>query len=320
MEKAKIGVLVGPTASGKTALSVEIAARMDAEIISADSIQLYKGFDIGSAKPTLQERRGIRHHLIDVYEPVEQNASVARFQALAQQAIADITSHGKFPLVVGGTGLYVNALTYPLSFTGVTSDPELRTSLAETEAQSPGSLYALLKELDPKSAARLHPNDLKRIIRAVEVVKLTGKAMDEFGGDFENKKNEEIPFDVKLIALTMPRELLYARIEKRVDEMMHMGLIDEVKRLKALGVTADMPAMQGLGYKQLYAFLDGAGEIDEAIASIKLETRHFAKRQLTWFKRDKRIVWFDVTQYESREALAEAAVCALEGGDHEQTH
>ena len=320
MEKTKIGVLVGPTASGKTALSVEIAAHMDAEIISADSIQLYKGFDIGSAKPTLQERRGIRHHLIDVYEPFEQNASVARFQALAQQVIADITSRGKFPLVVGGTGLYVNALTYPLSFTGVASDPELRTSLAETEAQNPGSLYVLLKELDPKSAARLHPNDRKRIIRAVEVVKLTGKAIDEFGGDFENKKNEEVPYDVKLIALTMPRELLYARIEKRVDEMIRMGLVDEVKRLKALGVTVDMPAMQGLGYKQLYAFLDGACKLDEAIAAIKLETRHFAKRQLTWFKRDKRIVWLDVTQYKSREALTEAAVCALEGGDHEQTH
>lgn len=320
MEKTKIGVLVGPTASGKTALSVEIAARMDAEIISADSIQLYKGFDIGSAKPTLQERRGIRHHLIDVYEPFEQNASVARFQALAQQVIADITSRGKFPLVVGGTGLYVNALTYPLSFTGVASDPELRTSLAETEAQNPGSLYVLLKELDPKSAARLHPNDRKRIIRAMEVVKLTGKAIDEFGGDFENKKNKEVPYDVKLIALTMPRELLYARIEKRVDEMIRMGLVDEVKRLKALGVTVDMPAMQGLGYKQLYAFLDGACKLDEAIAAIKLETRHFAKRQLTWFKRDKRIVWLDVTQYKSREALTEAAVCALEGGDHEQTH
>ena len=320
MSKAKIGILVGPTASGKTALSVEIAAHLDAEIISADSIQLYKGFDIGSAKPTHQERKGIKHRLIDVYEPLEKNASVAQIQLLARKAIEEISARGKFPLVVGGTGLYINALTYPLSFTGAAADSELRAKLMETEEQQPGALYALLKELDPKRAARLHPNDRKRIVRAVEVVKLTGKAMDELGGDFENKKNEEIPYDVKLIGLTMPRELLYARIEQRVDAMMHMGLLEEVKHLKALGATAEMPAMQGLGYKQLCTFLDGNCDLNEAVAAIKLETRHFAKRQLTWFKRDKRIVWFDVTQYESFKALCHAAVCALEGGSHEQTH
>ncbi|HWR17982.1 MAG TPA: tRNA (adenosine(37)-N6)-dimethylallyltransferase MiaA [Clostridia bacterium] len=312
-EKIKLGVLVGPTASGKTALSIKIAKRMDAEIVSADSIQLYKGFDIGSAKPTPNERQGIRHHLLDVYEPIEQNASVSRYQAYAQVAIADITSRNKFPLVVGGTGLYVNALTFPLNFTGAKSDPALREQLSELELQTPGSLHALLGQLDPKSAQRLHKNDIKRIIRAIEVVRLTGKTIDEYGGDFENRRSEEIPYDVRMVGLTMPRELLYERIEKRVDEMMRVGLLDEVLRLKKLGVTADMPAMQGLGYKQLYAHLMSTCSLEQAVANIKLETRHFAKRQITWFKRDKRIRWFDVTAYESIDALANDAIGVMEG-------
>ncbi|MCE5234893.1 MAG: tRNA (adenosine(37)-N6)-dimethylallyltransferase MiaA [Clostridiaceae bacterium] len=314
MEKIKLGVLVGPTASGKTALSLEIAKKIGAEIVSADSIQLYKGFDIGSAKPTAEERRGIAHHLLDVYEPTEQNASVARFQELARQAIEDIFSRGKFPLVVGGTGLYVNALTYPLNFAGAPSDPALRAQLNEMEAGSPGSLHTLLAELDPKSASRLHKNDVKRVARAIEVVKLTGRPIGEFGGDFENRRNEEIPYDVRMIGLTMPRELLYERIERRVDDMMKRGLLEEILRLKVLGVTADMPAMQGLGYKQLYAHLAGQCSLEEAVAAIKLETRRFAKRQITWFKRDKRIQWFDLAQYESLDALTLDAVRALEGG------
>lgn len=314
MEKMKLGILVGPTASGKTALSIEIAKKLNAEIVSADSIQLYRGFDIGSAKPTAEERQGIAHHLLDVYEPAEQNASVARFQELARLAIEEISFRGKFPLVVGGTGLYVNALTYPLNFAGAPSDPVLRTQLNEMEANSPGSLHILLTKIDPKSAGRLHKNDVKRVLRAIEVVKLTGKPIDEFGGDFKNSRNEDIPYDVRMIGLTMPRELLFARVERRVDDMMKRGLLDEVRRLKVLGVTADMPSMQGLGYKQLYAHLAGTCSLEDAVAAIKLETRRFAKRQITWFKRDKRIQWFDVTQYESLGALTIDAVRALEGG------
>ncbi len=313
MDKTKLGVLVGPTASGKTALSIKIAKRMDAEIVSADSIQLYRGFDIGSAKPTHEERQGIKHHLIDVYEPTEQNASVSRFQTLAKETIEDIASRKKFPLVVGGTGLYVNALTFPLNFTGAKSDPALREELLVMEKQTPGSLHALLEELDPKSAARLHKNDVKRVARAIEVARLTGKTIDEYGGDFENKRSTEIPYDVRMIGLAMPRELLYERIERRVDEMMQKGLLGEVRRLKELGVTADMPAMQGLGYKQLYEHLNGVTSLEQAVASVKLETRHFAKRQITWFKRDKRIRWFDVTQYKSLDALTDDAIGSLEG-------
>jgi tRNA dimethylallyltransferase len=312
-EKTRLGVLIGPTASGKTELSIKIAKCMDAEIVSADSIQLYKGFDIGAAKPTLLERQGIRHHLLDIYEPMEQNASVSRYQTLAKEAIMDIAARNKFPLVVGGTGLYVNALTFPLNFTGAASDPALREELNEMERQTPGSLHTLLRELDPKSAERLHKNDIKRVIRAIEVVRLTGKTIDEYGGDFENSRSEEIPYDVRMIGLTMPRELLYERIGRRVDEMMRMGLLNEVQRLKELGVTADMPAMQGLGYKQLYAYLMGTCSLEQAVASIKLETRHFAKRQITWFKRDKRIRWFDTTQYESFDVLAYDAIISLEG-------
>lgn len=313
MGKTKLYLIVGPTASGKTALSIEVAKRVNAEIISADSIQLYKGFDIGSAKPTVEERQGIAHHLIDVYEPTERNASAASFQKLAQGAIETIASRGKLPLVVGGTGLYINALTFPLNFTAMASDPALRSELSAMEEARPGSLYALLRELDPQSAARLHPNDLKRVARAVEVVKLSGKTIGEFGGDFANKKSEDIPYDARLIGLTLPRELLYERIERRVDEMVAQGLLEEVRRLRALGAKADMPAMQGLGYRQLYAHLEGACTLEQAIAAVKLETRRFAKRQLTWFRRDDRIRWFDPTQYESLGALADDAIRALEG-------
>ena len=318
--KTKLSVIVGPTASGKTALSIELARRMDAEIVSADSIQLYRGCDIGSAKPTLNERQGIVHHLMDVYEPFEENTGVARYKALAEDCIDEIAARGKFPLLVGGTGLYVNALVYPLSFTGAGSSPALREELAKMEQETPGSLHQMLKELDKSAAKRLHPNDIKRVIRAIEVVKLTGKTMDEHGGDFENKRNEEIPYDVRMVGLTMPREALYERIERRVDSMMQQGFLSEVRALKEAGVPRHAPSMQGLGYKQLYGHLEGESTLDEAISAVKLETRRFAKRQLTWFKRDARIKWLDISAYESFDKLvldAQSALTAKREGEGE---
>ena len=310
--KIEIGMIVGPTASGKTAVSIALAKRLDAEIISADSIQIYKGLDIGSAKPTIEEQEGIRHHLLDTLEIDAPKFSVAEYQKMADACIVDIHCRGKYPLVVGGTGLYVNALTYPLAFTAVESDPALRQALSELEAASPGKLYEMLRTLDPNSADRLHPNDTKRIIRALEVVKTTGKTIGEYGGDFVNEAKAEIPYDPRIAGLTMPRELLYARIEERVDAMMRLGLLEEAKGLFESGYSLDLPALQGLGYKQLFQYFQGESTLPEAIEAVKRETRRFAKRQITWFKRDPRIQWFDVTKYEGSEQLAKA-ICAAWG-------
>lgn len=301
-----IGVILGPTASGKTALSVEAAKRLDAEIVSADSIQLYRGMDIGSAKPTLEERQGIPHHLLDAVGIGEPDFSVAAYQKLAAAAIADIAGRGKFPLVVGGTGLYVNALVYPLSFTNIPADTALREALAAKEAASPGSLHRQLQDVDPVSAARLHPNDAKRLIRALEVYKLTGKPIGELGGDFSNTANAPIAYAPRMVGLTMPREQLYARIDLRVDVMMQSGLLKEVENLVSQGCAQDTPAMQGLGYKQLYRYLQGEYTLDEAVERIKRETRRFAKRQITWFKRDQRIQWLDISVLTPQQLLEEA--------------
>ncbi len=305
IEKIEIGMIVGPTASGKTAVSIALARRLNAEIISADSIQIYKGLDIGSAKPTVEEQAGIPHHLLDTIEIDAPKFSVAEYQKMAGECIADVHGRGKFPLVVGGTGLYVNALTYPLAFTAVASDPLLRQELTGLETASPGKLYEMLRALDPNSADRLHPNDIKRIIRALEVVKTTGNTIGEHGGDFSNEAKAEIPYNPQIAGLAMPREMLYARIEERVDAMMRLGLREEAEGIFKSGYSLDLPALQGLGYKQLFQYFRGECTIAQAVEAIKRETRRFAKRQITWFKRDPRIQWFDVTQYEGSEQLAE---------------
>lgn len=314
--KQKLYLIVGPTASGKTAVSIEVAKRLNAEIISADSIQVYCGMDIGSAKPTLEERAGIPHHMLSVVDPDEPKFSVARFRELAIECIEDVIARGKRPLVVGGTGLYINALTYPLHFTGAPADAALRTKYALLEAENPGQAYARLKEVDPASAARLHPNDKKRIIRALEVFELTGTPLSESYAGFSLIDESQLPYTPCLAGLTMPRELLYARIEQRVDQMMAQGLLEEVKMLCDAGYGAELPAMQGLGYKQLMHFLEGGCTLSEAIEEIKRETRRFAKRQITWFKRDARIQWYDVSTYGSLATLADgiAAQFLEEGG------
>ncbi len=296
-KKPHILILLGPTASGKTAASILLAKRLSAEIISADSIQVYRGLDIGSAKPTLEERQGIAHHLLDLVEVDDTGFSVAEYKRQVERAIADICSRGKVPLVVGGTGLYVNALTYPLQFTSVPGNPLVRERLQLEEQEHPGSLYSRLQQKDPVSAARLHPNDLKRVIRALEVLEVSGQPLSSFGADFENKAQQEIAYHVTQIGLTMDRTLLYQRIEQRVDEMMKAGLLEETQKLNDAGYAHTLPALQGLGYKQLLRHLRGETTLAEAVEEIKRETRHFAKRQITWFKRDQRIHWLDVTRY-----------------------
>ena len=308
MSKIKIACIVGATASGKTDVSVLAAKMLKAEIISADSIQVYKHLDIGSAKPTENEKCGVIHHMMDCIEPSEKSFSVSEYTQSAKRIIYDIADRNKLPLIVGGTGLYINALTQPLNFAEVGSDEQLRNELKQSEENSPGILFETLKQIDPITAQRLHPNDIKRIIRAIEVFKISGKPLSQHGNDFTNSKGNESEFESCIIGITMPREILYSRIEKRVDIMFEQGLLEETKQIiDSDGFNRDYPAMQALGYKQLISYLldKNPSTLEETIDKIKLETRHFAKRQLTWFRRDKRINWIDITQFNSKQEAAD---------------
>ncbi len=304
MDNRALPMIIGPTATGKTALSIAVAKKLDAEIVSADSIQVYKGLDIGSAKPNQKELLAVRHHLIDAIDITHSQFSVAEFRHMADLCIEDIRFRGKIPLIVGGTGLYINSLAYPLNFTQTGADRQLREDLQRQEESNPGILYETLKEVDPRSYERLHKNDQKRIIRALEVYYKTGRALSDYGNDFSNSNGLECIYTPIIVGLTMPRELLYQRINVRVDEMLNGGLVEEVKAL--LDYERSLPALQGLGYKQILAYLHGECSFVDAVEDIKRNTRRFAKRQITWFKRDKRISWFDITEYESNESLADS--------------
>ena len=295
--KQKIYLIVGPTASGKTAVSIDIAERMNAEIISADSIQVYKRLDIGSAKPSLEERRGIPHHLMDLVDIADTSYNVAVYREKALECIRDIAERGKTPLIVGGTGLYVNSLVFPLNFSEAEPDFERREALLALEQEERGVLHGMLERIDPETAQRLHINDTKRIIRAIEVYEQTGVPLSAHGGDFANLRNVEIEFEPVMAAITMDRAKLYSRIEKRIDLMLEQGLLDEVDSIINDGFDSSLPALQGLGYKQLIMFRRGEIGFDEAVELIKRDTRRFAKRQISWFKRDKRIRWFDADKY-----------------------
>ncbi len=313
MEKEKIFVLVGPTASGKTAAAIGVAERINnvlkrnaVEIVSADSIQIYRGLDIGSAKPNADEMNGIPHHLLDFVDYSEPGFNVAMYRKAATDVIHSINERNGIPIVVGGTGLYINSLVYPLNFSEAKPNFERREVLAKLEEDSPGSLHRMLSEIDAETSARLHPNDVKRIIRAIEVYEQTGQTLSDAGGDFSNERGKDIEFFPIMAGLKMDRELLYERIEKRIDMMLESGLIKEVENLLASNPDRSLPALQGLGYKQLIMYLDGKYTLDEAIYLIKRDTRRFAKRQISWFKRDKRIRWFDADEYSSKDELVDA--------------
>ncbi len=306
MIKHKLYIITGPTASGKTAASVHAAKIMNGEIISADAIQVYKRLNIGSAKPSEEERGGIAHYMMDVIEPTEPRYTVSRFKEGATNAAQDILLKGKKPIMVGGTGLYINALTYPLAFSNIAPDEELRAELMQKELENKGTLYASLSETDPKTANRLHPNDIKRIVRALEICIKSGKPASEQGDGFTHRDDDALEFIPVMVGITMPREMLYKRIEQRVDDMFSSGLVDEVRSMLDEGCTRELPAMQGLGYKETIAYLMGECTLDEAKDTIKRETRRFAKRQLTWFRREERICWFDASRFGSGEELGKA--------------
>lgn len=302
-------VIVGPTAVGKTETSIAVAKKLNGEIISADSIQVYKHMNIGSAKPTQAEREGIPHYLMDEIDPRE-NFSVAEFQNKAKEYIHLIHEKNKLPIIVGGTGLYVNAILYQMNFTGTASNWTLRKKL-EQEAVMYGNefLHDKLKEIDPNAAARIHPNNVKRVIRALEVYYEGGERVH----DFQNTFVENPEYDYALIGLHRDRKELYERINKRVDLLIENGLVEEVKYLMDLGLDEENISMKGLGYKEIIGYLKGRYSFDEAVEILKRDTRRYAKRQLTWFRKYEKIRWFDMGHYISKDALVEDIVKYVEG-------
>lgn len=287
MDKIPLIVIAGATASGKTALSVELAKKFNCEIISADSMQIYKYMDIGTAKPTKEEMGGIAHHMIDIVEP-DVKYSVAAYCEEAHKAAEDIYSKGKIPLVVGGTGLYINSLVNDVDFEDNEDDSGIREELARF-AKEKGSeaLHDILKECDIKSAQAIHPNNVKRVIRAIEVFKLTGKKLSEHNAESKLKESRYLPV---MMEISWDRAVLYERINKRVDKMLDCGLEEEVLKLYKMGYDKSLTSMQGIGYKEMFEYFDGKCTLIEATDKIKQASRNYAKRQNTWFKRDERII------------------------------
>lgn len=292
--KKPLIILTGPTAVGKTKASIGLAKALNGEIISADSMQVYKEMDIGSAKIRPEEMQGIQHYLVDVLEPDEE-FHVVRFQQMAKQAMEEIYAKGKVPIVVGGTGFYIQALLYDIDFTESNENTAYREEL-EKLAKEKGAeyLHDMLREIDPASADSIHANNVKRVIRALEFYKLTGQKISEHN---EKERAKESPYEFCYFVLNDERQRLYDRIDARIDQMLEDGLLEEVAALKNKGYTKDMVSMQGLGYKEILDYLNGNYTLDEAIYILKRDTRHFAKRQLTWFRRERDVIWIDKNEY-----------------------
>lgn len=290
MQQKPMIILTGPTAVGKSALSVELAKKINGAVISADSMQVYRHMDIGSAKITPGEMQGVTHYMIDELEPDEE-FHVVRFVTMAKEYLKEIYADGKIPIIAGGTGFYIQALLYDIDFTEQQCDETYRRQL-EDLAREHGAeyLHGILREVDPASAEAIHANNIKRVIRALEFYHLSGKKISEHN---ETERQKQSPYNFAYFVLTDERAKLYERIDRRVDAMIEAGLVEEVKKLKSLGCSREMVSMQGLGYKEILAYLDGGCTLEEAVYIIKRETRHFAKRQLTWFKRERDVIWLD---------------------------
>ena len=297
--KQPLIILTGPTAVGKTALSIRLAKALDGEIVSADSMQVYRHMDIGSAKITAQEMEGVPHHLIDVLDPWEE-FNVAAFQKMALQAMEGIYARGHLPIITGGTGFYIQALLYGVEFEEDPEDSPVRRELydlARREGErAPHVLHAMLAQADPESASAIHPNNVKRVIRAIEYFRLTGTPISRHNAAMRKK---EADYHFLYYVLTMDRERLYGRIDKRVDQMLSQGLVEEVSRLREMGCCRGQTAMQGLGYKEILDYLDGKCSLDEVVYVLKRDTRHFAKRQITWFKRERDVRWLYLPDFDN---------------------
>ena len=297
-KKKPLVVLTGPTAVGKTKLSIALAKAINGEILSAESMQGYKHMDIGSAKITPEEMQGVTHYMIDELEPDEE-FHVVRFVTMAKEYLKEIYADGKIPIIAGGTGFYIQAVLRGIDFTENEENTEYRKKLELlAEEQGPESLHEMLKEVDPVSAENIHANNIKRTIRALEYYELTGEPISVHN---EREKERTSPYNFSYFVLTDDREKLYARIEDRIDEMMSQGLVDEVRQLKDMGCRKGMTSMQGLGYKEILEYLDGECSLEDAVYTLKRDTRHFAKRQLTWFRRESEVTWIDKGRFDYNE-------------------
>jgi tRNA dimethylallyltransferase len=288
--KQNVLVIIGPTAVGKTKLSIEMAKRYNGEIISGDSMQIYRGMDVGTAKITKEEMEDIPHHLIDIKEPFE-SFSVAEFQELVRAKIAEIAKKGKLPIIVGGTGLYIQSVIYDYQFSDVSGDEAYRLQLEERVKEIGNeALHEELKGIDPGSAAQIHPNNVRRVIRALEIYHLTGKTMQEY----QSHQQPDLLYNTAIVGLTMDRDQLYERINLRVNMMMDEGLLPEVKALYQQGLR-ECQSIQAIGYKEIYEYLDGKVTLNEAVENLKQNSRRYAKRQLTWFRNKMKVEWFDMS-------------------------
>ncbi len=299
-DKQKLVILTGPTAVGKSKLSIELAKRLGGEIISADSMQVYKYMNIGTDKISKNKMGGVPHHLIDFLEPTE-DFNVFMFQKLVKEKISEISARGNVPILVGGTGFYIQAVLYDIDFTETDENNGYRT-LLEKRAANEGAhvLFEELKKVDPESANIIHENNVKRVIRALEYYKKTGKPISEHNKEQHEKSS---PYDFRYFVLTDDRKTLYSRIDKRVDQMIKDGLVEEVKDLEKLNIPKTATSMQSLGYREIIGYLDGEYDLERAVYLIKLNTRHFAKRQLTWFRRERDVIWIDKNDFNHDDEL-----------------
>ena len=292
--KKPLIVLTGPTAVGKTSLSISLAKAVNGEIISADSMQVYKKMDIGSAKIRPEEMQGVKHYLVDVLDP-EEEFHIVKFQQMAKEAMEEIYAKGKIPILVGGTGFYIQAVTRDIDFTEAEQENSYRTELeALAEEKGAEHLHEMLRKVDPASADSIHANNVKRVIRALEFYHQNGTPISAHN---EEQKKQVSPYDLAYFVLNAPRDILYERIDKRVDQMMDEGLVKEVEELRNDGCHRGMVSMQGLGYKEILAYLEGEYPLEEAVRILKRDTRHFAKRQLTWFRRESDVIWVDKDRF-----------------------
>ena len=302
MTKNKLIILAGPTASGKTSVSIDLAKRLGGEIISADSMQVYKYMDVGTAKISVEEMQGVKHHLIDVLDPKE-DFNIVKFQNMVKCSIEEIVKNGHIPILVGGTGFYIQSVIYDIDFNNEDDNSSVRKKLKEEyDAFGADFMHEKLKKIDIVSAQNIHKNNKKRIIRAIEYFLINNEPISSHN---EVQREKKSPYDYRFFVLNPPRDILYERINKRVDIMVENGLVDEVKKLREMGLSTANISMQGIGYKEIIEYLDGEVSLETAIENIKQNTRHMAKRQVTWFKREKGVIYVDPFSFESNDKIVD---------------
>ena len=302
MTKNKLIILAGPTASGKTSVSIDLAKRLGGEIISADSMQVYKYMDVGTAKISVEEMQGVKHHLIDVLDPKE-DFNIVKFQNMVKYSIEEIVKNGHIPILVGGTGFYIQSVIYDIDFNNEDDNSSVRKKLEEEyDAFGADFMHEKLKKIDIVSAQNIHKNNKKRIIRAIEYFLINNEPISSHN---EVQREKKSPYDYRFFVLNPPRDILYERINKRVDIMVENGLVDEVKKLREMGLSTANISMQGIGYKEIIEYLDGEVSLETAIENIKQNTRHMAKRQVTWFKREKDVIYVDPFSFESNDKIVD---------------